>query len=56
MVIQWYILTHIVPPDMRDIVLRSMGTLDMFLGMVLTYYFGSSAGSAKKDAIMAAKK
>jgi hypothetical protein len=50
--VQWYLLSHIVPTEMREIVLRSMGTLDMALGLVLGYYFGSSAGSARKDAVI----
>jgi hypothetical protein len=50
--VQWYILSHIVPTEMREIVLRSMGTLDMALGLVLGYYFGSSAGSARKDGVI----
>ena len=50
--VQWYILSHVVPTEMREIVLRSMGTLDMALGLVLGYYFGSSAGSARKDAVI----
>lgn len=50
--VQWYILSHIVPTEMREIVLRSMGTLDMALGLVLGYYFGSSAGSARKDVVI----
>jgi hypothetical protein len=47
--IQTFILTHVIDPAMRDIVLRTMGTMDMALGLILSYYFGSSAGSAKKD-------
>lgn len=43
--VQWYVLGHVVAPEMRDIVLRSLGTIDMALGLVLGYYFGSSAGS-----------
>lgn len=50
--VQWYIMSHIVPTEMREIVLRSMGTLDMALGLVLGYYFGSSAGSARKDVVI----
>lgn len=42
--VQWFILTHSVAVDMREIVMRSMGTLDMAQGLVLGYYFGSSAG------------
>lgn len=50
--VQWYIMSHIIPQEMREIVLRSMGTLDMALGLVLGYYFGSSVGSARKDAVI----
>lgn len=51
-VIQWHILTEVVPAEMRELAARALGTLDMALGMVLGYYFGSSAGSkAKTDAL-----
>jgi hypothetical protein len=53
--VQWYILAHVVPQEMREIVLRSMGTLDMALGLVLGYYFGSSAGSAEKNRLLEQK-
>lgn len=48
--IQWFLLTHIVPQEMRDIIMRMLGILDMALGMVLQYFFGSSANSRQKDA------
>lgn len=51
--VQWFVLSHVVPVEMRDIVLRSMGTLDMALGLVLGYYFGSSANSHAKDSTIA---
>ena len=35
--------------SMRDIALRSLGTLDAAVGLVLGYYFGSSLGSSNKD-------
>lgn len=47
--IQGFIMTHVVDAAMRDIVLRTMGTMDMALGLILGYYFGSSAGSRAKD-------
>jgi len=53
-IIQWYLLTHLVPAEMRDIVMRSLGTVDMALGLVLGYYFGSSASSRQKNDIIAA--
>lgn len=47
--VQWYLLTGIVAVEMRDLVMRSLGVLDTALGLVLSYYFGSSAGSRAKD-------
>ena len=35
--------------SMKDIALRSLGTLDAAVGLVLGYYFGSSLGSSNKD-------
>lgn len=48
-VVQWYMLAHVVPTEMREIVIRGLGTLDMAVGLVLGYYFGSSSGSAAKQ-------
>lgn len=50
--VQWFILTHIVEPEMREIVMRSLGTMDMALGLVLGYYFGSSAASRDNQAAL----
>jgi hypothetical protein len=47
--IQLSLLRIIIDPSMREMVMRSMGTLDAAVGLVLGYYFGSSAGSAAKD-------
>lgn len=54
--VQYFILTHTVDPTMKDFVLRSLGMLDAALGLVLGYYFGSSAGSRAKDQIRAAEQ
>lgn len=51
--IQWYLLRHVIDDGMREIIMRTLGTLDMALGMVLGYYFGSSSGSAAKSATIA---
>ena len=51
--IQWYLLQHIIDDGMREIIMRTLGTLDMALGMILGYYFGSSASSAAKTATIA---
>ena len=40
--IQYHLLTHVVPVEMREIIIRVLGTLDGSLVMVLSYYFGAS--------------
>ena len=40
--IQYHLLTHVVPSEMREIIIRVLGTLDGALVMVLSYYFGAS--------------
>lgn len=47
--VQYFLLTSVIEPTMREIVMRSLGTLDAAVGLVLGYYFGSSIGSANKD-------
>lgn len=39
--VQWFVLGHVIDQGMREIVLRSMGTIDGALMLVLSYYFGS---------------
>lgn len=52
--VQYFIFTgHDLDADMRDFAMRSLGTLDASLAMILAYYFGSSAGSRNKDAQIA---
>lgn len=41
--VQWYILHNIIADDMRELVMRVLGTLDAALMLVLAYYFGASA-------------
>lgn len=55
LLVQFFILKHIIPAEMREIIMRSMGTLDMALGLVLGYYFGSSSGSDTKTHYLANK-
>jgi hypothetical protein len=45
--VQWYILGHVIEQGMREIVLRSMGTIDGALMLCLSYYFGSMNKAAK---------
>ncbi len=47
--VQWYLLHEIIDESMREIVMRSLGTLDAAVGLVLGYYFGSSISSAQKN-------
>jgi hypothetical protein len=52
--VQYFVFAgHSVEPTMRDFAMRSLGTLDASLAMILAYYFGSSAGSRSKDAQIA---
>ena len=46
---QYMVFTHPFAQDQAIMVARVLGTIDMALGLVLGYYFGSSAGSARKD-------
>lgn len=50
-----YAMTHVIPPGSEMLVGRVLGTLDGALMLVLAYYFGSSAGSAAKNAILGNK-
>ena len=47
--VQVFLLNGVVNITMRELVLRSLGTLDAALALVLGYYFGSSASSARKS-------
>jgi transposase-like protein len=40
--VQWFLLNHIIAPEMREIVLRLLGQLDAAFMLILTYYFGAS--------------
>ncbi len=51
--VQWFLLNELVNVDMREIVMRSLGTLDALLGLVVGYYFGSSDSGVKKTEIQA---
>lgn len=49
---EWYAMTHSVPPEAQMIVGKVLGTLDTALIMVLTFYFGDSAGHAETKAML----
>ena len=44
----WLASGYILPQEMREIVMRALGTLDAIMGMIFSYYFGSSLGSKEK--------
>lgn len=51
-VVQWFLLHHDLPQDMRELISRVLGTLDGALMLVLSFYFGSSSASEGKNALL----
>ena len=51
-IIQYFLLTHVIATEMREIIIRILGTLDAALMLVLSFYFGSSAGNSRKDEML----
>mgnify|MGYP001617865520 CR=1 FL=1 len=51
---QYMVFTHPFPSDQAIMVARVLGTIDMALGLVLGYYFGSSSSSRLKDVTLQA--
>lgn len=50
--VQFWMLGHDVPAGTKELLTRTLGTLDASLAMVLSFYFGSSRGSRAKDEIL----
>jgi hypothetical protein len=50
--IQYFLLTHVIPQEMRELVARVLGTLDGALMLVLSFYFGGSSDSQNKDDLL----
>jgi len=50
--VQYFLLTHVIDPSMRELIARVLGTLDGALMLVLSFYFGSSSGSQAKDTMI----
>ena len=46
--VQLFLLTHVIPSEMKEMVMRALGTLDAILGLVFSYYFGSSVGEVRR--------
>jgi hypothetical protein len=51
-IIQYFLLTHVIAQEMRELVARVLGTLDGALMLVLSFYFGGSSDSQDKDAML----
>jgi hypothetical protein len=51
--VQYALFTQAIPEGSHDMIVRMLGTLDAALLTVLTFWFGSSIGSKKKDDIAA---
>ena len=51
-IIQYFLLTHVIAQEMRELVARVLGTLDGALMLVLSFYFGGSSDSQDKDALL----
>jgi hypothetical protein len=47
--VQLFLLTHVIDNDMKEMVMRALGTLDAILGLVFSYYFGSSVGEVRRE-------
>jgi len=47
--VQLFLLTHQIESDMKEMVMRALGTLDAIMGLVFSYYFGSSIGEVKNQ-------
>jgi hypothetical protein len=45
----WLVVSgQTLPAEMREIIMRTLGTLDAIIGVIFSYYFGSSNGSFMK--------
>lgn len=51
--ILYWVLTHAVPEVSKELTIMIVNGSGTLQGIALTYYFGSSAGSAQKDRAMA---
>ena len=54
--VQIYTLTRSVPVDSRELATRGMGILDIAVGLVLGYYFGSTMHAARQNELIAGKR
>lgn len=48
----WRVLTYSIPQENRELVIHSMGMLEGYIGAIIMYYYGDSAGSKRKTEII----
>lgn len=53
--VQYKVFNGTIPPEMKELVARVLGTLDAVLMAVIYYYYGSSSGSAAKTEALTKK-
>lgn len=51
--IQYFVFNYPLPDGSEMVIARVLGTMDAAVVMILSYYFGSSRGSARKDEMIA---
>lgn len=51
--VQWAVLERPIPAGAENMVMRALGILDAATFTVLTFWLGSSRGSARKDEVRA---
>lgn len=52
----WYVFTHPLPVGNETLISRVLGTIDMAVGLILGYYYGTSVGSMRKTELLSNSK
>lgn len=54
--LQFYLMTHVIDHEMREMVMRALGTSDALITMVFSYYYSGSNKDTKKQQIIQASQ